>query len=294
MLVIGKEDAKRGMMSLVQTLYSFVLGSSFGILLLAGPALAEANVETNSLKNIDECVVEEGCIDQYLWSLYERTPKIDTVKVSEKKKMRVKARGRTRIITKTVTKFVTEDYTWKDPTAAKKAGMSLKDYVIGGMEHGFKLTLYRALRALDDAGLMPGITSAFRDDYRQLLATGYKACPNCSYHGGSRHGGYGHGLAADIVSVKGDSRSERCTSSEELWKWIDKHERDFGIGRPYLDRDPPHVAPIDGKEYADHRGRPNTQHADAKMKKHHRLALHNDRNVAKHTLSARPLKRSST
>jgi hypothetical protein len=28
----------------------------------------------------------------------------------------------------------------------------------------------------------------------------------------------------------------------------------FGIGRPYLDRDPPHIAPIDGKEYADKRG----------------------------------------
>jgi hypothetical protein len=27
-----------------------------------------------------------------------------------------------------------------------------------------------------------------------------------------------------------------------------------GIGRPYLDRDPPHVAPINGKEYAAHRG----------------------------------------
>jgi hypothetical protein len=39
-----------------------------------------------------------------------------------------------------------------------------------------------------------------------------------------------------------------------LWKWIDAHGKEFGIGRPYLDRDPPHVAPINGKEYADHRG----------------------------------------
>jgi hypothetical protein len=37
-----------------------------------------------------------------------------------------------------------------------------------------------------------------------------------------------------------------------LWKWIDQHGKDFGIGRPYLDKDPAHVAPIDGKEYADH------------------------------------------
>jgi hypothetical protein len=38
-----------------------------------------------------------------------------------------------------------------------------------------------------------------------------------------------------------------------LWKWIDANEKELGIGRPYLDKDPPHVAPIDGKEYADKR-----------------------------------------
>ena len=36
--------------------------------------------------------------------------------------------------------------------------------------------------------------------------------------------------------------------------WIDAHGKEFGIGRPYLDKDPPHVGPIDGKEYANHRG----------------------------------------
>jgi hypothetical protein len=54
------------------------------------------------------------------------------------------------------------------------------------------------------------ITSGFRDDYRQELANGNKAAPDSSYHGGSRRGGYGHGLAADLVSVKGDTRAERC------------------------------------------------------------------------------------
>jgi hypothetical protein len=39
-----------------------------------------------------------------------------------------------------------------------------------------------------------------------------------------------------------------------MWKWIDAHGKQFGIGRPYLDKDPPHIAPIDGKEYADKRG----------------------------------------
>ena len=207
----------------------------------------------------DECLVAEICIDEYLWSLYERTPKIDTNKVTERIKTTVKKKGKTRTIVKTNTKYVVADFTWKDPIAAQRAGMSLKDYVIGGMDRGFKLKLYHALRAMDDAGLMPGITSAFRDDYRQSIAAGNKAASDSSYHGGTRRGGYGHGLAADIVSVKGETRMQRHASSEELWKWIDAHEKELGIGRPYLDRDPPHVGPIDGKEYADKRGRTNVQ-----------------------------------
>jgi len=102
---------------------------------------------------------------------------------------------------------------------------------------------------------MPGITSAFRDDYRQSIASGNKAASDSSFHGGSRRGGYGHGLAIDLVSVKGQTRLQRFAASEELWKWVDAHETELGVGRPYLDRDPPHVAAIDGKEYAAKRGR---------------------------------------
>jgi hypothetical protein len=205
---------------------------------------------------LDECLVVDICIDEYLWSLYERTPKVDTNKVTERIKTTVKTKGKTRTVTKTITKYVLGDFTWKDPIAAQRAGMSLKDYVIGGMDRGFKRKLFRALRAMDDAGHMPGITSAFRDDYRQAIATGNKAASDSSFHGGSRRGGYGHGLAVDVVSVKGETRMQRFASSEELWKWIDAHEKELGVGRPYLDRDPPHVVPIDGKEYAAKRGRP--------------------------------------
>jgi hypothetical protein len=272
-------------MSPLRALYYF-LWSSLGILLFVGAALAEADVEISSRETIDVCLVAEGCVDQYLWSLYERTSKIDSVKVFEKKRVRAKRKGRTRIVTKTITKLVDEDYTWKDPAAAQKAGMSLSEYVIGGMDHDFKQTLYHALRALDDAGLAPGITSGFRDNYRQSIATGYKAQNDCSYHGGSRRGGYGHGLAADIVSIRGKTRSDRWASSEELWKWIDTHGKKFGIGRPYLDRDPPHVAPIDGKEYADHRGRANMQNAESKTRTRHQLSRHNN-GVAKHATTAR-------
>ena len=231
---------------------------------------------------LDACPEPDVCIDQYLWSLYERTPKVDTIKVDEQIKVKVKnKKGRTRTIVVTQTKYVTEDFGWKDPKAAQKAGMSLKDYVIGGMDRGFRRTLYHALRAMDDAGLSPGITSGFRDDYRQELASGDKAASDSSYHGGSRRGGYGHGLAADLVSVKGETRAERCTWSEILWKWIDAHEKDLGIGRPYLDKDPPHVGPIDGKEYADHRGGSNKQLATLETNRAHRLAVHDDHKMKK-------------
>ena len=216
--------------------------------------LAEPEVNVNPLEASDECVLSEECIDQYLWSVYERAPKVDTIKVEEQIKTTVKKNGKSRTVTKTVTKFVTEDFTWKDPDAAEKAGMSAAQYVIGGMDRAFKARLYQLFRALDDAGLAPGMTSGFRDDYRQSITSGHKAATGNSYHGGSLRGGYGHGLAADIVSVKGETRSERSISSEIMWKWIDAHGKEYGIGRPYLDKDPPHIAPIDGKEYADKRG----------------------------------------
>jgi hypothetical protein len=223
------------------------------------PVQNAARPAVSSFEALDACLEPDVCIDEYLWSLYERTQKVDTVKVTERIKLTVEKKGKTKTVVKTLTKYVSEDFGWKDPNAAQKVGMSMKDYVIGGMDRGFKRKLYHALRAMDDAGLSPGITSGFRDDYRQGIATGNKAASDSSYHGGSRRGGYGHGLAADLVSVNGETRAERGKSSEVLWKWIDAHEKELGIGRPYLDRDPPHVAPIDGKEYADKRGRPKAQ-----------------------------------
>lgn len=240
-----------------------------------------------SIETTDECLTEV-CIDQYLWSVYQRTPKLDTIKEVERRKVIVKRNGKQRTVIKELTKLVDEDFTWKDPKAAEQAGMSLMEYVIGGMDRGFKLKLYHALRALDDARLSPGITSAFRDDYRQSLASGLKAATDRSYHGGSFRGGYGHGLAADLVSVKGETRAERRISSENLWKWIDAHGKEFGIGRPYLDKDPAHVAPIDGKEYADHRRGSNTQHARSEIKKRNLLAVRDDQSIAKLARTARP------
>src|SRR6266487_2823690 len=104
---------------------------------------------------------------------------------------------------------------------------------------------------------------------------------------GAARGGYGHGLAADLVSVKGETRAQRWSSCENLWKWIDAHGKEFGIGRPYLDKDAPHVGPIDGKEYADKRGRANAERAGSETNRRHRLAAHHDHSVTKHARTAR-------
>src|SRR5258705_1408202 len=97
-----------------------------------------------------------------------------------------------------VAKLVDEDFTWKDPKAAEKAGMPMMDYVIGGMDRSFKLKLFHMLLAAEEAELSPGITTAFRDDYRQSITSGVKAASDRSYHGGGFPRGYGHRLAAPV------------------------------------------------------------------------------------------------
>jgi hypothetical protein len=253
----------------------------------------DAKQPASSIETVDACSASDICVDQYLWSLYQRAPKVDTIRVPEQIEVKVKKKGKARVVTKTVTKLVDEDFTWKDPKAAQKAGMSLVDYVIGGMDRSFKLRMYRALHALDSAGLSPAITSAFRDDYRQSLASGNKAAIDSSYHGGSRRGGYGHGLAVDLVSVKGETRAERFISSGKLWKWVDEHGKEFGIGRPYLDKDPPHVAPIDGKEFADHRGGPNVQAAALITNRSRRLTAQDDHKAKKRAGAAKSSREKS-
>jgi hypothetical protein len=243
----------------------------------------------NSIDILGECLVADPCIDQYLWALYQRTPKEDTIKVDEQRKVTVKRKGKTVTVTRTFTKLVDENFAWKDPKAAEKAGVAMMDYVIGGMDRSFKLKLFYALHAAEEAGFAPGITSAFRDDYRQSIASGLKAASDRSYHGGSTHGGYGHGLAADVVSVKGETRAQRSVSTENLWKWLDAHEKDFGVGRPYLDRDPPHVAPVDGKEFASHRGTKAVHAAsNARERKVHKAGL--DESAVKRPRTARSSK----
>ncbi|MCP1834159.1 hypothetical protein J2R76_002496 [Bradyrhizobium sp. USDA 4532] len=250
------------------------------------PRLVKAAVD--SVEILDECWDVNACIDRYLWALYQRTPKEGTIKVPEQRQVTVKRKKKMVTVTRTFTRLVDEDFAWKDTKSAERAGMPMMDYVMGGVDRSFRLKLFHALLAAEQAGLSPGITSAFRDDYRQSIASGLKAASNRSYHGGSLRGGYGHGLAADIVSIDGATRDDRFRSSEKLWKWVDAHGREFGVARPYLDFDPAHLAPIDGREYAAHRGGVKTRHVtlDAKT----RRAAHDNHAAVKRAKTAKSSK----
>ncbi len=256
----------------------------------APAASGTAKPGIDSTEVLDECFVPDICMDRYLWALYQRTPKEDTVKEEERRKVTVKKKGKLVTVTRTITKHVDEEFSWKDRKAAARAGMSMIDYVFGGVDQNFRRRLFYLLHAAEEAGLSPGITSAFRDDYRQSIASGLKAADDRSYHGGSFRGGYGHGLAADVVSLKGATRAQRQTSSETLWKWIDAHGKEFGIGRPYLDHDPPHVAPIDGKEYASHH--PGSSGREMSTSRNRHATSHH--HVTKHTRTARSSKVRTT
>jgi hypothetical protein len=243
---------------------------------------ADTTARVDFFAAYDECVPVDICINRYLWALYQRAPKEDKMQVSERRAVTIKRKRKMVTVMRTFTRLVDENFAWKDEAASSKFGLSMLDYVIGGMDRGFKQKLFHVLYAAEEAGLSPGITSAFRDDYRQTIATGLKAASNKSYHGGSLRGGYGHGLAADIVSVKGATRAQRWAATETLWKWIDAHGKQFGIGRPYLSYDPPHVGPTDGQEYVSRRGdgSPREAHAEVKTRRH--LAGRHERGSAKH------------
>jgi hypothetical protein len=148
-------------------------------------------------------------VDDYLWEVYQRAP--------------VKRDG-------------SGDFTWKDPAAAKHFGLPMPAYVIGGMDPDFREQLYHAGRAMDAAGVRWSLLSAFRDDYRQSIASGLKASASNSLHGGkARTGGYGHGQAVDVTSEDGNA--------SPVWRWIDAHGRKYGLYRPMPGADPAHVQP---------------------------------------------------
>jgi hypothetical protein len=152
-----------------------------------------------------------GEVDGYLWSVYQRSG------------TKVDSHG---------------DFTWKDAAAAARIDLSIQVYVIDGMDPDFRELLFHAGQSMDAAGVDWTILSAFRDDYRQGLADGYKAHNSNSFHGGTAAtGGYGHGCAVDLASTDGDP------FNSIVWNWLDQHGEQFGLHRPLGRADPAHLQP---------------------------------------------------
>jgi hypothetical protein len=141
-------------------------------------------------------------------------------------------------------------FEWKDPAAAERSHRTLKAYVIGGVHPALKEQLKKLFEALENEECMPGvkckpgITSAFRDDFRQEIATGFKARTGRSMHGGSQvTKGWGDGRAVDVVNVSEPDffNEPKVTASEIMWHHIDRLGPKVGIYRPMPDADPMHL-----------------------------------------------------
>jgi hypothetical protein len=179
--------------------------------LLAEPAaLTVDRTEHPSPSGKSEADKPTADADQYLWDVYRRSP------------TKQDSHG---------------DFSWKDVVAAERLSLSLRDYVIGGMDPDFREQLYQAGRAMDAAGIPWTILSGFRDDFRQSIAAGLKAHPGRSFHGGSvSTGGYGHGCAADLAGVD-------QTSNGLVWHWLTLHGMEFGLQQTLPRIDPAHIQP---------------------------------------------------
>jgi hypothetical protein len=180
----------------------------------SGPA--HESLSTASPNVSERPVASEARLDEvkaYLWSVYRRSGS------------KVDSHG---------------DFTWKDTAAAITFGLTVEDYVIGGIDPDFRELLFAVGHAMDAGGVEWTILSAFRDDYRQNLASGLKARVNNSFHGGSEAtGGYGHGCAVDLASA------DRL-SDDKVWNWLDRKGREFALYRPLRAADPAHTIPMAG------------------------------------------------
>jgi hypothetical protein len=132
------------------------------------------------------------------------------------------------------------DFTWKDGAAAARVRRTVCEYAIGGMHRDLREALYALGRQADEAGINWSILSAFRDDYRQSIATGFRAERCQSWHGGScKTKGWGDGQAADLWVA--DQNGDRARDASPLFELIDRVGRTLGLTRPMRSADPPHV-----------------------------------------------------
>src|SRR6266403_2003326 len=63
----------------------------------------DAGKAVSSVEIVDECLVVDICVDRYLWTLYQRTPKEDTIKELERRNVTVKRKGKMVTVARTFT-----------------------------------------------------------------------------------------------------------------------------------------------------------------------------------------------
>jgi hypothetical protein len=132
------------------------------------------------------------------------------------------------------------DFTWKDAAAAARVKRTVCEYVIGGMHRDLREALYALGHKADEAGINWSFLSGFRDDFRQGIATGFRAERCQSWHGGScKTKGWGDGQAADLWVA--DQNGDRAADASALFELIGRVGRTLGLMRPMPRADPPHV-----------------------------------------------------
>jgi hypothetical protein len=132
------------------------------------------------------------------------------------------------------------DFSWKDGVAAAMAERTICDYAINGMHPDLREALYVLGRRADAAGIRWSLLSGFRDDFRQRIASGFKAKDCESWHGGScRTAGWGDGRAADVWMADVDGYPVKDASP--LLALVDQMAPALGLIRPMRSADPPHV-----------------------------------------------------
>jgi hypothetical protein len=167
--------------------------------------IVQIEAEAVTIEETPPVVVAKQTTDEYLCDVYKRTP--------------VKRDG--------------SDFTWKDVAAAKRKGMDVCTYVVGGMAPELKERLLAFGKAADGKGLRWSMLAGFRDDYRQSIASGFKARTGYSQHGGSKvTRGYGDGRAIDITAVG---------PVGPVLALLDSLGGKLGLTRPMKGSDPNHV-----------------------------------------------------
>lgn len=132
------------------------------------------------------------------------------------------------------------DFTWKDPAAAAKLGMSTCQYAIQGMDPDFREGLAAMGHEADKKEIKWSFLSGYRDEYRQRIAVGYKAGPCASWHSNRTCGskGYGQGRAADLWVADQHGKN---ADPNPLFQLVDAIGKALGIHRPMPGRDEAHV-----------------------------------------------------